>query len=107
MKKCKLCNKDLPKSRISSDYCLPCEDKVDEWVRLQRAAQSKTAKEKLEQQGEEILKQAKQNFEELVKTGESLIRDISVAGELFFEDLSKKFFESKPASNKTEKKKKQ
>ena len=96
MKKCKLCDKPLPKSRISSEYCLPCEDKLDEWVRLQKAAQGKTVKdtkEKLDKQGEKILKQAKENFEDLVKTGESLIKDISTAGEKFFQDLSKQLFE--------------
>ena len=96
MKKCKLCDKPLPKSRISSEYCLPCEDKLDEWVRLQKAAQGKTVrdtKEKLDKHGEEILKQAKENFEDLVKTGESLIKDISTAGEKFFQDLSKQLFE--------------
>lgn len=102
MKKCKLCDKPLPKSRISSEYCLPCEDKVDEWVRLQKAAQGKTAKNRLDKQGEEIVKQAKANFKELVKTGESLIQDISAAGELFFKDLSKRLFND----DKTDKKKK-
>lgn len=95
-KQCKICEKKLPKSRISSDYCLPCEEKLEEWVRLQKAAQGKTVKdtkEKLDKQGEEILKQAKENFKDLVKTGESLMQDISAAGEKFFQDLSKQLFE--------------
>jgi len=100
-KKCKICDKKMPKCRISSDYCLPCEDKLNEWVRLQRVAQGKTvkdAKEILDKQGEEILKQAKENFKGLVKTCESLTKDISAAGERFFQELSKQLFDtnSKP-----------
>ena len=100
MKKCKLCDKSLPKSRISSDYCLPCEAKIDEWVRISKAAQEKTLKDKLDEQKEQIVKQAQENFQEVIKGGETLIKEISTAGERFFQDLSKQLFETKKKKKK-------
>ena len=100
MGNCKLCEKRLPKSRLSSEYCLPCEDKIDEWVRISKLVKGQTVREKVDEQKEQVIKQAHENFQEVLKTGETLVKEIGSIGERFFQDLNKQMFGKK--SNKKE-----
>lgn len=74
MKKCKMCGKSMPKSRISSEYCLDCDDKIQEWIKLGKAAKTKL-EDGVKAKGKEVVDEVKRSLKAFLKDGEKLLRE--------------------------------